>query len=140
MIGRTDLLSDPRFITTELRSENRIELEGIFQAWLDQHTQSQVFKAAQDAGIPGGPVLTPKDVMSDKHFKDREFFLDMKHKEFGTLTYPGAPFRMADMDKTQSYTAPLLGEHNEAVLGDWLGMSSDDISLAVTFKSTPKIP
>ena len=73
-------------------------------------------------------MLTPKDVMSDKHFKDREFFLDMKHKEFGTLTYPGAPFRMANMDKTQSYTAPLLGEHTTEVLENVLHINASEIS------------
>jgi len=57
MIGQPELREDPRFITTQDRSDNRLELERIFQGWLEQHTRMEVFDAAQKAGIPGGPVL-----------------------------------------------------------------------------------
>ena len=55
MIGQPELQRDPRFSTPEGRTENRHELEEIFQSWLDAHTRMEVFDAAQEGGTAGRP-------------------------------------------------------------------------------------
>jgi crotonobetainyl-CoA:carnitine CoA-transferase CaiB-like acyl-CoA transferase len=127
MIEKPELMDDPRFGTPDLRVENRIELEAIFQEWLDRHTRAEVFKATNQAGIPGGPLLSPPEVMADKHFQERGFFQEMDHPEFGTLSYPGAPFGLSDVDTTDGRTAPALGEHTVDVLEEVLGMDETDV-------------
>lgn len=127
MIGKPELMEDPRFNTPELRTENRVELEAIFQEWLDQYTRAEVFQAAQDAGIPAGPVLTPPEVVADKHFQERGFFREMEHPEHGTLSYPGVPFGLSNVDETDGRTAPALGEHTVEVLSNMLGMDKTKI-------------
>jgi crotonobetainyl-CoA:carnitine CoA-transferase CaiB-like acyl-CoA transferase len=122
MIGRPELTEDPRFIDTQDRTDNRIELEAIFQAWLDQRTRSQVFQAAHEAGIPAGPVLTQPEVIDDEHFKSREYFQEIEHPDYGPLTHPGLPFKLSDAPTSSPRPAPGLGQHTAEVLSTVLGM------------------
>ncbi|MDP7102158.1 MAG: CoA transferase [SAR202 cluster bacterium] len=127
MIGKSELTRDPRFVEPEDRVKNRIELEAIFQEWLDRHTRAEVFQATQEEGIPGGPVLTPPEIMADEHFKDRSFFRRIAHPEFGTLAYPGQPFKLSDAPGVEEMPAPGLGEHTRAVFSDVLRMNGSEI-------------
>ena len=120
-------MDDPRFNSPELRTDNRIELEAIFQKWLDRHTRAEVFEATNNAGIPGGPVLTPSDVMDDEHFKERGFFRELEHPEHGALSYPGEPFGFSEVDDVPDLAAPALGEHTVEVLEALLGYDDEQI-------------
>ncbi|MDP6453017.1 MAG: CoA transferase [SAR202 cluster bacterium] len=126
MIGKPELMEDPRFNSPDLRTENRIELEAIFQEWLDRHTRAEVFDATNRAGIPGGPVLTPPDIMADEHFLDRGFFQEIEHPEHGALSYPGVPFGFSDVVETDGSAAPALGEHTVEAL-QAVGMSESEV-------------
>ena len=128
LIGQPELTEDPRFLTPEDRIENRAELEGIFQAWLDGHTKYEVFAAAQDAGLPSGPVLEPAEIMDDEHFTQRGYFQTIDHPDFGTLSYPGLPFTLSDAPRSDSTPAPKRGQHNREVLTGLLGLCDEDIS------------
>lgn len=127
MIGRTELMDDPRFNSPELRTDNRIKLEAIFQEWLDRHTRAEVFEATNNAGIPGAPVLTPTDVMDDEHFQERGFFRELEHPEHGALSYPGVPFGFSEVDDVPGHAAPALGEHTVEALSQILGMDEAKI-------------
>ena len=128
MIERPDLVDDPRFDTPEGRAENHSELASISQAWLGSHTRAEVFAAAQDAGLPGGPVLTAGEVLENSHFAQRGYFLDIDHPDAGTLTYTGMPFRLSEVPLTPASPAPRLGQHNSEVLGGLLGLTGSQIS------------
>ena len=106
MIGQPELRDDPRFITTQERSENRFELEGIFQGWLDQHTRMEVFDAAQKAGIPGGPVLEALEAADNEHFRERDYFQRIDHPEDGTHSYTGLPFRLSNAPISPPFIRP----------------------------------
>ena len=128
MIGQPDLTEDPRFLTPQDRTDNRPELEGILQSWLDHHSRYGVFAAAQDAGLPAAPVLEPAEIMEDEHFKQRGYFQTIDHADFGQLRYPGLPFTLSDAPKSESTPAPKRGQHNHKVLTGLLGLCGEDIS------------
>ena len=128
MIGQPDLTEDPRFLTPQDRTDNRPELEGILQSWLDEHTRYEIFAAAQDAGLPAAPVLEPAEIMEDEHFKQRGYFQTIDHADFGQLRYPGLPFTLSDAPKSESTPAPKRGQHNHKVLTGLLGLCGEDIS------------
>jgi crotonobetainyl-CoA:carnitine CoA-transferase CaiB-like acyl-CoA transferase len=127
MIGRPELTEDQRFSGPQDRVDNRVELEAIFQGWLDQRTRSQVFQAAQEAGIPAGPVLAAPEVIDDEHFRSRRYFQEIQHPDFGPLTHPGLPFKLPDSPHSDSTPAPGLGQHTRQVLAGVLGMADAEI-------------
>ena len=53
------------------------ELTPIIQGWFDSHTRGEVFAAAQEAGLPGAPVLNVDEIMRDEHFVDRGYFVEI---------------------------------------------------------------
>ena len=128
MIEQTELTEDPRFLTPQDRIDNRPELEGIFQSWLDDHTRYEVFAAAQDAGLPAAPVLQPAEIMDDEHFIQRGYFQTIDHPDFGTLRHTGLPFTLSDAPRSDSTPAPARGQHNRETLTGLLGLCDEQIS------------
>ena len=61
-------------------------------------------------------------------FIDRRFFRQVAHPDYGTLTYPGQPFKLSDAPEIGATAAPALGEHTEAVLSEVLGMKGAEIA------------
>ena len=128
MIGMPELMDDPRFLTSDDRSENRAALESIFQNWLDGKTRMEAFDAAQRAGLPGGPVLEALEVADNEHFIARDYFRRMARPEGGELTYTGLPFRLSDAPEFAPSPAPQAGGDTRGVLASVLGMSETEIS------------
>ena len=58
-------------------------------------------------------------MIEDPHFRERGFPVEVRHEELGrSFVYPGAPYRFERTPWRIQRRAPLLGEHNEAILGD----------------------
>ena len=128
MIRQPELTEDPRFLTPEDRKDNRAELEGIFQAWLDDHSRYEVFVAAQDAGLPAAPVLEPSEIMEDEHFRQRGYFQQIDHPDFGMLRHTGLPFTLSDAPKSDPTPAPARGQHNHETLTGLLDLRDEQVS------------
>lgn len=73
-IGRPDLTADPRFADRLLRYDNADELTGELESWTTAHSREQVRTALLEAACPGGPFLSPGDVIADKAIGSRELF------------------------------------------------------------------
>ena len=127
MIGQPELQQDPRFLTSEDRSENRHELEEIFQSWLDAHTRMEVFDAAQNAGLPGGPVLHSHETVENEHFRSRGYFQDIVHPVHGHLWHTGLPLILRGMPRKAPAPAPERGANSGEALMEYLGLSETDI-------------
>ena len=82
----------------------------------------------QAAGVAAAPVLTPPELNADPHLKERGFFENVTISEVGTHPYPGMFFKMSETPGRVRMPAPRLGQHNEYVLGELLGMSKNEIA------------
>jgi crotonobetainyl-CoA:carnitine CoA-transferase CaiB-like acyl-CoA transferase len=72
-------------------------------------------------------VNTPEDVLSDRHFRARDFFVDVDHPDAGHVIQPGAPFGMSLTPWRIRRCAPRLGQHNEEIYGGMLGLSKEEL-------------
>ena len=127
MIGREDLMYDPRFNDPDKRSANREALEKIFQSWLDKRTREEIFIAVQKAGVPGSPILRSDEVMENEQFESRRFFTEVDHPTSGTLKYTGDPFRLTAVPYKKLEPAPTVGQQTNRILKNHLQLSSEDI-------------
>jgi len=84
----------------------------------------------QSVGVPASAAESNKDLMEDYHLQERGYFRWLKHKELGEVPYSGPPFRLSRTPDNQS-AAPCMGEHNDHVFRELLGMSEDDINQAL---------
>lgn len=82
----------------------------------------------QGAGVRAAPVLTAPELLSDPHLEARGFFETSNHPEMGVLPYPGMSYKLSETPGSIRMPAPLLGQHNEYILGELLGLSKGDIA------------
>jgi crotonobetainyl-CoA:carnitine CoA-transferase CaiB-like acyl-CoA transferase len=89
-------------------------------------TKAELWRAAVERGTMTAPARDFKDNFEDQHIRARGFWIDMEHPELGdTLTYPGACFNMAQSSLTFRRRAPLIGEHNQEIYEDELGIPEE---------------
>jgi benzylsuccinate CoA-transferase BbsF subunit len=124
-IERLDLLKDNRFSNLANRKANEDELEGIVSSWTRRHTPEQVMTTLLEVGIPSGVVQNGKDITEDAQLRERQTFVKVKHPVIGFCNHPSLPRKLSKAP-TQVRSAPCLGEHNEYVYTELLGMSDEE--------------
>lgn len=113
------LYQDPGWM---LNPEVQEATDTVLYPWLMARSRNEAMLAAQAHAWPVTAVNTPADVIGDAHFAQRGFLVDVEHPVAGSIRQPGAPFRIEDGWKLRR-PAPTLGQHNEEVYGDELGLS-----------------
>ena len=119
-------LDSPRYRTPGARVTLRDEIDALMLPWLLEHDKHDIYHAAQALGMTFAYVATPKDMLESEQLKARQFFVDIDHPRAGKLSYPGAPFVMSETP-WQHGRAPMLGEHNDEVYSQWLGLTEDEV-------------
>ncbi len=102
-------LASPRFTTEEGRGEHAEELTCLFGRWVSEHNKEEVYRLAQRYGHAYGYVATARDQLESPQLRSRRFFVQVQHPVVGSVTMPGAPFRMSRTPFV-THRAPLLGE------------------------------
>ncbi len=127
VIGRADLIGDPRYETVQARAQHEEEVDAIVAAWTRQHDKREAMRLISAVGVPAGAVLDTLELHEDPDFEQRGIMQVMRHAECGDFKMPAWPVRHGGRTLPLA-PAPLLGEHNEAVLGDWLGFGVGEVA------------
>lgn len=101
--------------------------DAVLYPWLLERTRNEAMLAAQEHAWPVTAVNSPADVVTDAHFTERGFLVDVDHPAAGRIRQPGAPFRMQDGWKLRR-PAPLLGQHNDDVYRHELGLTDAELT------------
>lgn len=125
-MGMPELSDDPRFLKTEGRLNNQLELKEIINGWAGQRTAKECVDIILGAGIPAGPIYNVKQVFEDEHMKAREMFVTVNHKEAGELTVIGNPIKMSEYPVQYKSAAPDAGENDYEIFGA-LGFSKETL-------------
>ncbi|MBL6750303.1 MAG: CoA transferase [Nevskia sp.] len=121
---RPDLKRDPRFETGTLRAQNQRELTPVIEAWLAGFKdQDSALELLERHRVPSAPVLSPADAIDHPYFRDRGTVRTIVDPVLGQFSIPGFPLRFSAQPDLPDLTAPLLGQHNAAVLSGVLGYS-----------------
>jgi formyl-CoA transferase len=126
VIGREDLLDDPRMVDGTTRAKNRDVVDAAITEWTSKRTKHEVTRIIAGAGVPCGAVLTTLELMHDPDLHERGMMQKVEHPVRGPVIVPAWPLRMSDSEVALK-CAPLLGADCEAVYGEWLGCSSDEV-------------
>jgi len=127
-IGSPPWTQEERFADQLRRWENQDELDKLIGVWTLRHDHYEVMHILQRAGVAAGVVLNAKEVLNDPQLKERNYFVKLTHPQAGTHRYPGFPVKLSRASATFRMPAPCLGEHNEYILGQLLGLSKDKIT------------
>ncbi len=125
LLGREDLIGDPRYETAAARGERIEEVNAMVAEWTRQRDKHEAMRLIGGAGVPAGAVLDTMELMNEPSFAERGILQTAQHPT-GPFKMPSWPVRF-DGATPKLQPAPLLGQHSAEVLGDWLGMNADDV-------------
>lgn len=116
VLGRPDLVQDPRFDTNADRMTNRADLVIELESALKERDTDDWVEALLADGVPAGPILNYEQVCADPHTRAREMVVDMDHPVEGRIHSLGIPVKLSGTPGSIRTPAPLLGEHTDSVL------------------------
>jgi benzylsuccinate CoA-transferase BbsF subunit len=122
---------DDRFQTAEGRLSHQEEIDQHLGEWTSSRSPYEVMEILQSAAVPAGVVQRSSDLLRDPQLEHRSFFRYMDHPEMGKIPYTGHQFRIRDYDNGPRFPAPLLGQHNETVMREILGITDEEIAEVV---------
>jgi len=124
VIGRMDLLEDPRFATLAARVESRDAVYAVLDAEVRRHRTDDLLARMESAGVPCARVNDVRQVFEHPQVLHRRMRMSLQHPIYGDVPAIGPAVKYSGFDVTDGWSAPpLLGEHEESVLADWLGES-----------------
>ena len=126
--GHPEWNKDERFCTPSQRGKNRPELDALLAAWTRNLAAVEVVQLLQEAGIPAGVVQDAADLASDPQLQARDFFTALEHPLLGRIISDTYPFKLPDCNPKEWNAAPLLGEDNDYVFHELLGLGTEEIS------------
>jgi crotonobetainyl-CoA:carnitine CoA-transferase CaiB-like acyl-CoA transferase len=128
-IGKPELTNDARFATPDARVEHRFELVKILEDWLQSFpTRDEPLAILEKVRILSAPVLDIAQIINHPQIKARGAMQEVPHPGIGPVALPKSPFRFSETTVKIRSRAPLLGEHNERILSQYLGYSADRIA------------
>jgi CoA:oxalate CoA-transferase len=128
-MGMPELADDPRFATPQLRRDNNAALAAIVETWLGGFPGREAALAALERErVPCAPVLSLQEAMSHPHLRARRTVREVQDAELGRFDIPGLPVKFSAWAEPTDLKADLLGEHNEAVLRELLGLGEREIA------------
>jgi formyl-CoA transferase len=125
-IGREDLLDDPRMVDSATRGRNQEAVDAAITEWTSKRSKHEVTRIIAGAGVPCGAVLTTLELLHDADLHKRGMMQTIEHPARGPVIVAGWPLRMSD-SKVALKCAPILGADCEAIYGEWLGCSPDEV-------------
>ena len=111
------------------RHDHHDELDRELAAWCAERTADEIVEQLWPAGVPVAVVVHPSANLTMEQLVDRGFFVHVEHPVHGDSVHSTFPFRLpGETGPVHRRPAPLLGEHNDEVFGDLLGLSADELA------------
>jgi crotonobetainyl-CoA:carnitine CoA-transferase CaiB-like acyl-CoA transferase len=126
VIGVSDLASDPRFAFAADRKRNESALDEIIAGWTREQDRDYAVERLSSAGVAAAPSRDAQDLFRDPHLRARGAFVEVEHPEGGAHDLVGLPWKMSGCEPLLR-RAPRLGEHNNYVFHDVLGLSEAEL-------------
>lgn len=128
LIGRPELGTDPRFVSSAQRSRNRLELIPMIAEAMLARTMSEWVALMEAANVPCGPINDTRQVFEDPQVKHRGLRLDLPHSAGVDAPAVAGPIRFSGTPIEYTRSAPVLGEHTTAILGERLGLTPERLA------------
>jgi crotonobetainyl-CoA:carnitine CoA-transferase CaiB-like acyl-CoA transferase len=131
-LGNPGWANDSKYASLARRKEHFNQLDEDLNKWTLKHTAQEVVELLQNAGVPAGVVQNAQELANDPHLLDRNFFIQIEHPSLGKTISDRSPIKFIPDSPTDPYSevdlksAPLLGEGNQYVYMDLLGLTEQE--------------
>jgi len=126
LIGREDLIEDPRFVNGDVRVKNADELDRIIGEWTSKHEKRSAMEQLIAIGVPAGAVFDTLELQNEPTFEQRGFMQNVQHHN-GSDKMATWPVRV-NGKSARLKGAPALGGNTAEVLESWLGIDAQQLA------------
>jgi CoA:oxalate CoA-transferase len=126
-LERPEMADDPRFVDRAGRLQHVEELMAILQTIFLSRPGEEWLRRLDEAGVPSGPINTVDRALSDEQVRARNMVVEVNSSHYGKVNMTGSPIKFNDTDDRDFLAPPILSEHTQAILTDWLGMTSEQV-------------
>jgi len=125
-MGRPDMATDERLANNAGRVEHEAEIDEAIAAWTGSLSATDALELLKDARVPSGPIYSVADMMVDPHYIARGLFeqVDVNGQP---LKIPAMVPKLSDTPGRTDWPGPEVGAFNDAIYGELLGLSPEDI-------------
>jgi crotonobetainyl-CoA:carnitine CoA-transferase CaiB-like acyl-CoA transferase len=134
VLGREAWLADPRFSTAQARWRHRRELDVLVSEWTHARSREDVTRVLQGGGVAAFPSYSAADIVNDPHLRERGTICELTGPGGETRNVVGPPWRFSRTAARIARWTPALGEHNDYVFGELLGLTQAEIGALVKAK------
>jgi crotonobetainyl-CoA:carnitine CoA-transferase CaiB-like acyl-CoA transferase len=116
MVGRADMVADPRFASAEGRSQNFDAVYSLVADEMHKRTTDEWLAALEAADIPVQRMNSLEDILRDPHLAAIGYFTPVEHPSEGRLLSMKVPSEWSETEPAYRRHAPRFGEHTREVL------------------------
>jgi formyl-CoA transferase len=127
VIGKEEWIADPGYATPEARLPRLRHIFDTIEQWTMTQTKFEVMEILTKYDIPGGPILSMKELAEDPSLRATGTIVEVDHPARGRHLSVGNPIKLSD-SPTEVVASPLLGEHTEQILRDVLHLDPGRIA------------
>ena len=114
--------------TLQMTQEEWDRWDSLFGEFIKTKTKQELMDEAVRKRMMLAPVTTTEDIVKNPQWAARELWIDVEHPDLGdTIRYPGFPAILGGARPQPQRPAPLIGEHNEEIYGQELGLSRQQL-------------
>lgn len=129
IMGQPELALKPEFDTNSKRVKAHADVKVIVEEWTVTKTVKEIVDALLAAGVPAAPINNIAQVVADPHIAGaREMFVEVDHPKAGKMKITGSHIKLSETKPCIKTPAPLLGQHNNEVYQELLGLSMEEIA------------
>ncbi|WP_372734684.1 CaiB/BaiF CoA transferase family protein [Nocardioides sp.] len=108
------------------RGQHQQELDDHIGVWTAKHDADELLALLHEGGVPAGRIYKAADMLTDPHFIARDAIVRVADPKFGDLAMQNVVPKLSATPGSIRWTGPELGQHNDEVYGDLLGLSEDE--------------
>ncbi len=128
VMGNPAWAKEPRFAQAQSRLAHQEELDDEIGDWTRGIDPYTLMQQLQEAGVEAGVVQNFQDLLDDPQLAHRKHYETLEHANLGPCPFEQYSIRLAESPPQLRTPGPNLGEHNEQIFGEFLGMDSEEIS------------
>jgi len=128
LLGHAEWIEDEHFISNTARIQNRALIDGLLEEVLKRYQSDEFIDLCRSNGIPVGRVNTIKQALNQDQTKAREMVVEQDHVKIGKYRSLASPLKLQGTQNTIRYAPPLLGEHTDLILKQYLGMVDSELA------------
>lgn len=115
-----------KYETQESQVAGTQELDDGLREWIAGHDTEECLRAMEEAGVVASRVYDMDDILADPIFEERKSIVSVPDADLGQVRMQGVVPTMVNDEGTVWRTGPALGQDNDLVYGDWLGMNQQE--------------